>query len=283
MGMIRSTTALLVLIVVALLAPMSRAQDIRRPNIVFILADDLGYGDVSCYGQTMFTTPNIDRLATEGMRFTQAYAGATVCAPSRCSLMIGVHGGHATIRGNKRVPLRAQDVTVATVLKQAGYATALCGKWGLGDVDDVGAPTKHGFDYFFGYTDQVHAHNYYPAYLFENDKRYPLPNVMPANAAPRGQGVAVEKKVWSHDVIAEKAVTWLKANAEKPFFLYLAITLPHANNEGKKEGMEVPTDAPYSEKTWPQPEKNKAAMINRLDATVGQVTALLKELKVDDN
>jgi uncharacterized sulfatase len=275
-----------VLVLVAALAGAlgrgAAAADAARPNIVFILADDLGYGELSCYGQRMFRTPHIDRLAAEGLRFTSAYAGATVCAPSRCSLMTGLHGGHAKIRGNKRVPLGPDDVTIATVLKRTGYATALCGKWGLGMPGDSGSPNRQGFDFFFGYADQMHAHNYYPAFLWKNDQKFPLPNVMPPNSPPAGQGVAVDKKAYSHDVIAEQAEGWIRANAEKPFFLYLALTLPHANNEGKKLGMEVPSDAPYSDKDWPQPEKNKAAMIDRLDQSVGRIVALLKELKIDE-
>jgi arylsulfatase A-like enzyme len=259
----------------------ARAAD--KPNIVFILADDLGYGELGCYGQTQVKTPNIDRLAAEGLRFTNAYAGATVCAPSRCSLMTGLHGGHARIRGNKRVPLAPDDVTVAQLLKDAGYETALFGKWGLGDPGTTGSPNKKGFDTFFGYTDQVHAHNYYPAFLFKNEDKFPLPNVMPKGAAPRGQGVAIEKKAWSHDVIGGEALTWLRGGHDKPFLLYLPFTLPHANNEGKQAGMEVPSDAPYSDKDWPQPEKNKAAMITHLDDTVGQVMAILKEKNLDEN
>jgi arylsulfatase A-like enzyme len=277
--------AIALLIVLLGLACIVGAADApRKPNIIFILADDLGYGDLGCYGQAQIQTPHIDKLALEGLRFTQAYAGATVCAPSRCCLMTGLHGGHARIRGNKRVPLQAGDVTVADVLKQAGYATAVCGKWGLGQATDAGAPMKHGFDYFFGYADQTHAHNYYPAYLWKNDQKFALPNVMPSGvASPFGQGVAVEKKVWSHDVISAEALNWIKTNQDKPFFLYLTFTLPHANNEGKQAGMEVPSDAPYSDKPWPQPEKNKAAMITRLDASVGQVMSLLKDLKLDEN
>jgi arylsulfatase A-like enzyme len=281
-----TSTLLLVPAILAFLTPTAQAADAppRKPNIVFILADDLGYGDLACYGQQKIQTPHIDRLAADGLRFTQAYAGATVCAPSRCSLMTGLHGGHARIRGNKRVPLQPQDVTVADVLKKAGYATALCGKWGLGQPDDAGAPNKHGFDHFFGYADQYHAHNYYPAYLWRNDQKFPLANVMPTDKPGSfGQGVAVEKKQWSHDVIAAEAISWIKSNQDKPFFLYLALTLPHANNEAGNAGMEVPTDAPYSDKPWPQPEKGKAAMITRLDATVGQVMALLKDLKLDDD
>src|SRR5262249_43960082 len=141
-----------------------------RPNVVFILADDLGYGDLGCYGQKQIQTPNLDKMAAEGLRFTQCYAGSTVCAPSRCILMTGLHTGHAVVRGNALVPLRADEVTVAKVLKDAGYSTGLIGKWGLGEADSTGVPNKQGFDYFYGYLNQVHAHNYYPDFLWRNEE-----------------------------------------------------------------------------------------------------------------
>src|SRR6266404_8126505 len=162
---------LLVALCLALLPAFTGAAEPRKPNIVFILADDLGYGDLGCYGQKLIQTPHLDRMAAEGMRFTQCYAGSTVCAPSRCALMTGLHAGHATVRGNALVPLRAQDVTVAEVLKRAGYATALIGKWGLGEPGTSGVPNRKGFDTFFGYLNQVHAHNYYPDYLWRNEER----------------------------------------------------------------------------------------------------------------
>ena len=143
----------------------------RKPSIIFILADDLGYGDLGCYGQAKIKTPNLDRLAAEGMRFTSFYAGSTVCAPSRCALMTGLHTGHALIRGNALVPLGPQDLTVAELLKQAGYRTALIGKWGLGNPGTTGVPQKKGFDEFLGYLDQVHAHDYYTDYLWRYDPR----------------------------------------------------------------------------------------------------------------
>src|SRR5438128_1957716 len=148
----------------------------RKPNIIFILADDLGYGDLGCYGQRVIKTPNIDQLAKQGMRFTQCYAGSTVCAPSRCALMTGLHTGHARVRGNGLVPLLPQDTTVAEILKQAGYSTGLAGKWGLGEPGTTGSPNKKGFDEFFGYLNQVHAHNYYPEYLWKNEEKYSLKN-----------------------------------------------------------------------------------------------------------
>ena len=248
----------------------------RPPNIIFILADDLGYGDVGCYGQKQIHTPNIDRMAKEGLRFTQAYAGSTVCAPSRCCLMTGLHTGHARVRGNALVPLLPEDRTVAELLKAAGYVTGLCGKWGLGEPETTGVPNKKGFDYFFGYLNQHHAHNYYPDYLWKNQEKITLPNEVKNN-------VSSNKKVYSPDLITKEALGFIESNKDKPFFLYFTPTLPHANNEAKQEGMEMPSDAPYSKESWPQPQKNHAAMITRLDADVGTLLDKLKELKLDDN
>jgi arylsulfatase A-like enzyme len=248
----------------------------RPPNIVFILADDLGYGDVGCYGQKQIRTPNIDRMATEGLRFTQAYAGSTVCAPSRCCLMTGLHTGHCRVRGNALVPLLPEDRTVAEVLKAAGYATGLCGKWGLGEPDTTGVPNKKGFDFFFGYLNQHHAHNYYPDYLWKNQEKVALPNEVKNN-------VSSNKKIYSPDLITKEALGFVESNKDRPFFLYFTPTLPHANNEAKREGMEIPSDAPYTKESWPQPQKNHAAMITRLDADVGKLLDKLKELKLDDN
>jgi arylsulfatase A-like enzyme len=253
------------------------AEKTNAPNIVFILADDLGYGDLGCYGQKRIKTPNIDRLATEGTRFRQCYAGSTVCAPSRCCLMTGLHTGHGRIRGNANVPLRPDDVTVAEVLKKAGYTAALVGKWGLGEAGSTGIPTRKGFDSFFGYLNQVHAHNYYPDFLWKNETKMPLEgNVVE-------KGVAKERKQYSADLFTREALEFLDRPHEKPYFLYLAYTLPHANNEAGNKGMEVPSDAPYSDESWPQPQKNHAAMITRLDTDVGKVLAKLKDRKLDEN
>ena len=265
-------------------------QDGRVPNIVLILADDLGFGDLGCYGQKEIETPSLDRMAREGMRFTNFYAGATVCAPSRCVLMTGLHTGHCVVRGNagKLKPeiqdLRDKDVTMAEVLQQAGYATSLCGKWGLGDEGSAGIPTKQGFNHFFGYLNQHHALNYYPAFLFRNTERVPLKNVVPGEG-PFGSNVATSKVEYSHDVIAAEALQKLNSRATdaKPFFLYLALTLPHANNEAKKEGMEVPELGKYANRDWPSPQKGHAAMVTLLDTTVGRVLKLLKERNLDEN
>ncbi|MCI0357301.1 MAG: arylsulfatase [Planctomycetaceae bacterium] len=264
------------------------AADPRPPNIVFILADDLGYGDLGCYGQKRIETPHIDRLAKEGMRFTDFYAGCTVCAPSRCVLMTGYHMGHCWVRGNagqqnRQIQcLRDEDVTIAEVLRKGGYATALCGKWGLGEEGTAAVPTKQGFDHFFGFLNQHHAHNYYPAYFFRGEERVPLKNVVPGKGE-FGVGVASEKVEYSADLITAEALAWIDEVKGRPFFLYYAVTLPHANNEGGREGMEVPDLGQYARTDWPAPQKAHAAMISRLDADVGRLMEKLKQLGLDEH
>ncbi len=263
-----------------MLAGEARAR--RKPNIIYILADDLGYGDLGCYGQKLIKTPHIDRLATEGIRFMQHYAGSTVCAPSRCCLMTGYHTGHCRIRGNKRVPLLPEDVTVAEELKRAGYTTALIGKWGLGEEASTGIPTRQGFDYFFGYLNQAHAHNYYPEFLYRNESRAPLRNTL-KEPSEGGWGVAERKIEYSHDLFAQEALDFIDRMGDQPFFLYLALTIPHANNEAGKDGMEVPSDEPYTNESWPKAQKNHAAMISRMDADVGKIMARLRERGLDSD
>ncbi|MBX3179612.1 MAG: arylsulfatase [Candidatus Hydrogenedentes bacterium] len=253
-----------------------------RPNIIYIMADDLGYGDLGCYGQKDIQTPNIDRLAAEGVKFTQHYAGSTVCAPSRCVLMTGLHTGRSHIRGNKRVNLRPEDVTIAEILKSAGYATGQAGKWGLGIEGEEGVPTRKGFDYFFGYLDQGHAHNYYPTFLIENERRIELDNVVP-EPKESGAGVATEKRTYSHDLIAQAGLDFVRRSHAQPFFLYWSLTLPHANNEAGKDGMEVPDQGPYKDKPWPENKKNMAAMVTWMDRDVGRLLDLLDELGIADN
>jgi arylsulfatase A-like enzyme len=246
-----------------------RAQSAGKPNILFILADDLGYGDMGCYGQQQIQTPNIDRLAAEGMRFTSAYSGSTVCAPSRCALMTGKHTGHAFIRGNARVDLPANTATLPRLLKQAGYRTSLIGKWGLGSICGTGQPDKQGFDEWFGYLDQVHAHTYYPTELWDNGKEF----FLPGNFGPG-------RTDYSHDLFTGRALQFIERQRPgSPFFLYLAYTIPHANNERGSQtgnGMDVPSDAPYGSRPWPQTEKNFAAMVTRLDRDVGRLLASLR-------
>jgi arylsulfatase A-like enzyme len=268
-----------------------------KPNIIFILADDLGYGDLGCYGQREIKTPNIDRLAAEGMKFMHFYAGASVCAPSRCVLMTGRHGGRCRVRGNAPMAQRLKqslmpdDVTVAKLLKQAGYATALVGKWGLGDHDTPGHPLLQGFDFFFGYLDQVDAHVYYPQWLWRNREKVGLPNeVRPIPVGKDGAwgtgGIATKKVAYSPQLMLDEALRFIEHNKARPFFLYFATTIPHANNEAAKElgnGAEVPDLGVYKNKPWPEPEKGYAAMISYLDTQAGAILRRLKQLGLDDN
>jgi arylsulfatase A-like enzyme len=270
------------------MGPRETAKPGPKPNIVFVLADDLGYGDLGCYGQKQIRTPNIDRMAAEGLRFTDHYAGSTVCAPSRCALMTGLHTGHTYVRGNREIkpmgqlPLPPETMTVPGMLKQAGYKTALIGKWGLGGPGSTGTPNRQGFDYFFGYLCQRHAHNYYPEFLFRNNQRVPLDNEVGGDRAD-GAGVATEKVQYSHDLVAEEALRFVEENRDGPFFLYLAVTIPHANNEAGKQGMEVPDYGTYADKDWPDAQKGHAAMITRLDRDMGRLMQKLDELAIDEN
>jgi arylsulfatase A-like enzyme len=255
----------------------------NRPNIVLILADDLGWGDLGCYGQEKIRTPRLDALAREGMRFTRVYSGSTVCGPSRCALMTGQHTGHCVVRGNRKgdTPLPTGEVTLAKMLQSQGYATACIGKWGLGQEETTGHPNRQGFDHFFGYLNHQHAHNYYPDYLFRNDARIELPNrqTMTVN-------VAETRVQYVPDLCREEALQFLDTPRPNPFFLYFATTLPHANNERNRfdqDGNEVPTLDPYANEDWPLPERKKAAMITRLDADVGAILDKLRERGLADN
>jgi arylsulfatase A-like enzyme len=281
-GRVTATALVTVALLGAVAAGAQAPVGGKRPNIIYIMADDLGYGDVGCYGQQRIKTPNIDRLAREGRRFTQFYAGDTVCAPSRCVLMTGLHTGHCYIRGNAKVNLRPEDVTVPEVLKGAGYRSGLVGKWGLGHEGSPGVPTKQGFDYFYGYLDQTHAHNYYPTFLLRNEERVPLRNVVP-DEGPVGQGLASVKVDYSHDLMADEALKFIDREKAHPFFLYLAFTLPHANNEAKQNGMEVPDLGEYKDLDWPENQKRHAAMISRMDRDLGRVMERLKQNGLDQN
>ncbi|MDG2124288.1 MAG: arylsulfatase [Verrucomicrobiales bacterium] len=266
-------------ILLAFLSAILVASADDRPNIIFIMADDQGYADLGCYGSPHIKTPNIDKLATEGTRFTDCYSGSAVCAPTRCVVMTGLHPGHCRRRDNtatgnlesfgKNRPLvflEPEDLTVAESLKSAGYHTAGFGKWGIGNVGSDGVPEKQGFDLWFGYYDQVHAHTYYTDHLVRNSENVPL-----------------DGKTYSHTVIMEEADTWIRkvANAKergrrKPFFAYYAITPPH----GKYV---VPDQGIYRDKPWTDTEKNYAAMCTLIDSDVGRLMATLDELGIDDN
>ena len=262
-----------------------------KPNIVFILADDLGYGELGCYGQKLIQTPHLDRLAAEGMKFTQFYAGNTVCAPSRSVLMTGLHMGHTRVRGNagkmnmQAQSLRTGDVTIARVLQQAGYATGLVGKWGLGEPKTEGDPLKHGFDYCFGFLNQTHAHNHFPAYLWRNGEKVPLPNIVTPLGETEGAGYATKRVVYADDRCADESRQFIERNKAKPFFLFVSLVTPHANNERTRalgDGNEVPDQGIYADKPWNDSTKNHAAMVSRLDRDVGALMDLLKRLKLDE-
>jgi len=254
-----------------------------KPNIIFFMADDLGYGDLGCFGQKMIKTPHIDKLCAEGKKFTDYYAGSTVCAPSRCVLVTGLHTGHAYIRGNGKDNLRPSDLTIGEVLKKQGYRTGCVGKWGVGHEGSVGTPNKKGFDFFFGYLDQHHAHNYYPEFLIKNDKRYLLKNK--GKFGQWGQGVSTNKADYSHDLIMKEGLDFMESSidSKEPFFMYFSITPPHANNEAGSKGMEIPSLGQYENKNWPEPSKGHAAMISMVDDNVGEILALLKKKGVDEN
>ncbi len=264
---------------VSLEAGMVRGRN-TQPNIIYIMDDDLGWGDLGCYGQREIQTPHIDRLAREGIRFNQVYAGSTVCAPSRCVLMTGKHTGHARIRGNLRVPLEPSDVTVAEVLQKVGYRTGLSGKWGLGEEGSTGAPNRKGFEHFFGYVNQQHAHNYYPTFLVRDEARVTLENRM-TSQDPSGAGVATVRRQYSPDLILDDALEFIRHHDGRPFFLYLALTLPHANNEAGTNGMEIPNLGAYAQRDWPENKKRFAAMVTRLDDGVGRVMELLRARGLD--
>lgn len=275
MLMRRFFLAALVILTVSFSLPAATA----RPNIVYILADDLGYGDVGCYGQTKIRTPRLDQMAREGMRFTDHYSGAPLCAPSRCTLMTGLHTGHARIRANRDVPLRPEDRTITEVLKQAGYATGAFGKWSLGLHQTTGAPWRKGVDEFLGYVNQTHAHHYYTDHLDQNDQRLELP----ANRDGK-------RGTYTHDVIAQGALDFVRKHKDGPFFLYVPFTIPHAEvlvpedslkeYRGRWEENLFPGQGNYA--AQPEPRAARAAMITRMDRDVGRLLDLLAELKLTE-
>lgn len=261
------------------------AETPQKPNIVFMLADDMGIGDVGCYGQKLIKTPNIDALAGESMLFSHHYSGSTVSAPSRCCLMTGKHTGHAFVRGNRgeKTPLGGFDihlpgseVTVAEILKSQGYATACVGKWGLGGPGTEGSPVNQGYDYFYGYLSQGAAHRYYPEYLYENESKDML-----------------NGEVYSHFAIMEKGLQFIRDNAARPFFTYFSVTTPHADLDYPdfRDYEEAFPETPYVNKSkdgkgymsQPKPKAAYASMVSEFDRNVGQVIDLLKELGIWEN
>ena len=247
-------------------------KPLDRPNLIFVLSDDVAQGDLGCYGQKLIKTPCLDRMASEGTRYLQAYCGTSVCAPSRASFFTGLHSGHCPIRGNYEVapegqlPLPADSVTVAKVLKQQGYATATFGKWGMGFFDSTGSPLKQGVDHFFGYNCQRHAHSYFPTYLWNDNKPFLL----------EGNNGRTEGKTYSQELIQNDMLKWVRDHSDRPFFMFYAVTLPHARNE-------IDSLGEYADKPWTKKQKAYAAMVTRLDSDMGELCALLRELKIEDN
>lgn len=263
---------LCLIVLVTAFAPVSHSQE-RKPNIIYVMLDDAGYGDFGAMGSQDVHTPNFDRMCREGMRFTDHYSGSAVCAPTRCVLMTGLHTGHCRRRDNQAAASREQtdqnglvflkdeDFTVAEALKQVGYVTGGIGKWGLGNPGFAGTPDKQGFDHFLGYLDQVHAHDHYTDWLWNDGKKMET------------------AKRYSHYIFEDDTLRFIRQNKDQPFFLYLPYCLPHGDYV-------IPKDDPalklYRDKPWPQQVRNYAAMITRADQTVGKILDLLAELKMDE-
>ena len=265
--------------------------DDTLPNVVFILADDLGYGDLGSYGQQLIATPVLDGLVRTGMRFTQHYSGSTVCAPSRSVLMTGRHTGHTFVRGNGGDDgLPDSIVTLAEVMQQAGYDTRMVGKWGLGTEGTSGEPTRQGFDDYYGYLDQVYAHNYYPEFLVRNGEREYLDNevtYLDSSQWHGGRGSrTTAKNTYSHDLFMDDITSFLRGRGgqTEPFFLYLPFTIPHDNGEEVwDQRYEIPSQGDYADRDWENYERGYAAMISRLDGDVGQIVHLLDSLGLREN
>lgn len=289
----------------------------RPPNVVFIMADDLGYGEVGCYGQTKIRTPSIDRIAAEGIRFTQHYSGSPVCAPSRCALLTGLHMGHAYIRDNDEMeergdvwhdpelegqrPLPEGTFTLGTLFQSAGYVTGAMGKWGLGGPGSSGHPNRQGFDLWYGYLCQRVAHNYYPTHLWRNEEKdvldgndYFYPHQRLPDGADPLDPASYEPyigAVYSQDAIAEEARSFIRDHAEEPFFLYLPFTVPHASLQVPEDSLEEYADAfdetPYTGTQGylphPKPRAAYAAMVTRMDREIGRILDLLEELGLTED
>lgn len=283
---------LLVFFDAAVIVPPTLADN--RPNIILVLADDLGYGDLGCYGQRQLQTPHLDRMAAEGLRFERHYAGSTVCAPSRCVLMTGLHTGHCRVRGNGPGVLSESDVCFPELLQQAGYATGAFGKWGIGNPPPLDDPQRHGFDSFFGYINMFHAHNYFPEFLVRDGKKTPLRNQLykdwrEKRSGPReGAGVAERAVDYAPALIGDAALQFIRNHRQRPFFLYYALNIPHANNEAggepriNRNGMRVPDPGRFAARPWPAQERGFARMIQTIDDDMGRIFALLRELQLDE-
>ena len=274
----------------ALFCVLSLAASAAKPNIIYIMADDLGYAELGSYGQKKIKTPHLDKLAAEGMRFTDHYTGSPVCASARCSLMTGRHGGHSYVRTNYEIgsweshrgqlPLRPEDVTIAEILKAEGYATGAFGKWGLGEPGSTGDPLNQGFDRFYGFNCQRHAHNLFPKYLVDDRERRPL----------KGNTRGLTGETYGPESVADEMLKFIKANKDQPFFVYYPTVIPHlalqVPDDELKQYEGQWTETPYTGKSYlphPKPRAAYAAMITFMDKQIGRMMALLKELNLDEN
>lgn len=265
----------------------------KKPNVILVLVDDLGIGDLGIYGQKILTTPNLDNMASEGIHFQNFYSGSTVCAPSRGVLLTGKHTGHSSVRGNKPQQLIGDDeLTIAKVFKEAGYKTGAVGKWGAGRLMPVDDPQRKGFDYFYGYINMFHAHNFFPEFLYENGKKVYLNNktmrvdgINPYDndSLREGYGVAEIRNEYTHHLFDEKAHDFIDLNKDNPFFLYIAYNAPHANNEKRPDGMEVDDYYEYEDMDWPIQERGFAAMIRNIDNSMGALLDKLMEHGLEKN
>lgn len=283
----------MLLLITGLNSCKSPEENQKKPNIILVFVDDLGYGDLGCYGQELIQTPNIDRMAGEGNMFTDFYSASPVCAPSRSSLMTGKNAGSAFIRHNinklplGQLPIPDEEITIAELLKDAGYSTAAMGKWSLGSLYNSGDPLKQGFDHFFGYYCQCYAHNYYPEMLWRNKDTVHLRNEtvpVEVNFIDYPLSYATKKVDYSGEIIFDEAMEFIENNKENPFFLYYASTLPHSNGEAPEdEKFEVPDWGIYADSSWLPYEKGYASMVSMLDRQMGQIIEKLKELKLEKN
>ncbi len=248
------------------------ANAAQRPNLIFVLSDDIAQGDLGCYGQKLIKTPRLDQMAAEGTRYMQAYCGTSVCAPSRSSFFTGLHTGNCPVRGNYEVPPEGQlplpddVVTIAEVAKSAGYATATFGKWGMGYFGTSGSPMNQGVDHFFGYNCQRHAHSYFPTYLYDDDTPFRLPG-------NNGRDVG---ETYAQELIQNDMIRWVKKNADNPFMMFYAITLPHGRHEIDDMGI-------YADKPWSDRQKSYAAQVTRVDSDMGELVDTLREAGIAEN
>lgn len=304
------STLLFTVCATALFAQHSSFASSKKPNIIYIYADDLGYAEIGPYGQAKIKTPNLDKMAREGMRFTDHYTSTPVCAPARCMLLTGKHGGHSYIRGNYemggfpdsleggQMPLPEGTYTLAKMLKHAGYATGLTGKWGLGMYNTTGSPLKQGFDYYFGYLDQKQAHNFYPTHLWENDRQFKLDNpvifvhqTVDSTKATNEDFEYFKGKDYAPELMTQRALQFIKKNKDQPFFLYMPYTIPHVSlqapekfvDQYKNEFNDKPYYGQNGYASTRYPRATYAAMISFLDEQIGMVMKQIKELGLDEN